>query len=70
MAAPARRIDGNPVADFQAWRCACDLDDLARDLVAEYERRGDDEISGAGVAVIMHVRTANAAGAEANAHHA
>ena len=70
VAAPARRIDGDAVADLQAGRCACDLDHLARDLVAEHQRRGHDEIAGAGVAVIMHVGAANAAGAEADAHHA
>ena len=70
MAAPARRIEGDAVADLHAGRGACDLDHLARDLVAEHERRGHDEIAGAGMAIVMHVGAANAAGAEANAHHA
>ena len=35
---------------FSAGRGAGDLDDLAGDLVAEHQRRGHDEIAGAGVA--------------------
>ena len=55
---------------FTTGRGARDLDDLARDLVAKHQRRGHDEIAGAGMAVVMHVGAANAAGAETNAHHA
>ena len=70
MAAPARRIEGDAVADLHAGCGAGDLDDFARDLVAEHQRRGHDEIAGAGVAIVMHVGAANAAGAETDAHHA
>ena len=44
--------------------------DLAGDFVAEHQRRRHHEIPGAGMAEVMHVRAANAAGAEADAHHA
>ena len=63
-------LTGDTVADLHARRGACDLDDLAGDLVAEHQRRGHDEIAGAGVAVVMHVGAANAAGAETDTHHA
>ena len=49
---------------------AVDLDDLAGDLVAEDQRRGDDEIAGPRMAEIVQVGAADAAGAEAHAHHA
>jgi hypothetical protein len=69
-AAPARRIDGDPVAGLQARRGPSDLDHLARDLMTEHQRRRHDKISGAGMAIIMHVGPANAAGAETDSHHA
>src|SRR5438552_1392666 len=70
MAAPARRVDGNAVADLQVRRSPCDLHDLAGDLMAEHQRRLHHEIAGPGMAEIVHVRAADAAGAEADAHHA
>ena len=70
MAAPARRIESDAITDLHAGRCACDLGHLARDLVAKHQRRGHDEIPGAGMAIVMHVGAANAAGAETDAHHA
>ncbi|MGY4379058.1 hypothetical protein ACVWZ3_006697 [Bradyrhizobium sp. i1.3.6] len=70
MAAPARRIDGDTVADLQVRCGTCDLHDFARDLVTEHERRLHDEIAGPGMTEIMHVGAADAAGAEADAHHA
>ena len=70
MAAPARRVDGDPVAGLEARRLASDLDHLARDLMTEYQRRRHHKISGAGMAIIMHVGPANAAGAETDSHHA
>ena len=63
-------LSGDAVADLHAGRGARDLDHLARDLVAEHQRRGHDEIAGAGMAVVMHVGAADAAGAETDPHHA
>ncbi|MGY3104994.1 hypothetical protein ACVWW7_001621 [Bradyrhizobium sp. LM6.9] len=70
MAAPARRVDGDAVAGVQVPRGARDLHDLAGDLVAEHQRRLHHEIAGPGMTEIMHVRATDAAGAEADAHHA
>jgi hypothetical protein len=70
VAAPARRIERDTIANLHAGCYACDLDDLARDLVTEHQRRGYDEVAGTGVAVVMHVGAADAAGAETNSHHA
>ena len=70
MAAPARRVDGDAVADFQVGSGARDLHDLTGDLVTEHERRLHHEVAGPGVAEVMHVRAADAAGTEADAHHA
>ena len=70
MAAPARRIDRDAVADAEAGAPAVDLDDLAGDLVAKHQRRGDDEVAGPRMAEIVQVGAADAAGAEADAHHA
>src|SRR5205085_9639201 len=70
MAAPARRVDGNAVANLQAGCGSRDLYDFAGDLMAEYQRRLHHEIAGPGMAEIVHVRAADAAGAEADAHHA
>ena len=50
-------------------RRAADLDDLARNLVAEDQRRGDDEIAGPCMAEIVQVGAADAACAEAYPHH-
>ncbi|MEY9426664.1 hypothetical protein ABH975_001979 [Bradyrhizobium ottawaense] len=70
MAAPARRVDRDAVADLQIGSGAGDLHDFARYLVAEHQWRLHHEIASPGMAEIVHVRTADAAGAEADAHHA
>jgi hypothetical protein len=68
--APARRIDRDVVADAQAFHRAVDLDDFAGDLVAENQRRGNDEIAGARMAKIVQVGAADTTRAEAHPHHA
>ena len=67
--APARRVDGDPVAGLQPGGPIRDLDDLARDLVAERQGRLHDEIAGPAVPEVVHVGAADPAGAELHAHH-
>src|SRR5437763_17193022 len=70
MAAPARWVDRDAVADLKVRCGSRDLHHLAGNLMAEHQRRLHHEIAGPGMTEVMHVRAADAAGAEADAHHA
>ena len=66
----AYRVTSVPVADGEAGNPLPERRDRARHFVAEGQRRRHHEIARAGMAKVVHVGTADAAGSEGNAHHA